>query len=136
LRIESHLAREGHGFADGHVVDRDEMVRDELHLTAVTEGTDVRNITRKNTQDGANAFTCGFATADEDRPSSFLHASCGSTDWAIKHGYAIALQAMHCTFLVYYRQRARLDHYQARLRFTPFCATWCDFFKNVIERGD
>src|ERR1017187_5374421 len=112
------------------------MVRDELHLTAVTEGTDVRSITGKNTEDGADAFACGFSTADKNCPSSFLHASCGSTDWAIKHGYAITLQALHCTFLVYYRQRARLDHNQARLRFMLLRANWCDFLKNIIERGD
>ena len=111
------------------------MVRDELHFTAIAECTDIRSIAGKNTKDGADAFASVFAAADEDRPPSFLHTSCSATDWAIEHSYA-ALHALHYTFFVYYRQSARLDHDQVRLRFTLSGANWFDFFKNVIECSD
>jgi hypothetical protein len=46
-RIEPGLHPEHHRFGAGHVVDRDQQVRDELHLHAVAEGAKIMRLARK-----------------------------------------------------------------------------------------
>jgi len=109
-RIEPRHLAEHNRFGRRQIVDRNEMVGDELHPAAITEGADIFLRSGYTGEHLAAALECRLVAAGEDDEVPARRLGAGAAHRTIEHDVAGFAQRGFGALLVAEGERARLDH--------------------------
>ena len=113
-RVEPRFHRQHQRLGRGHIVNRDEQVRDELHLRPGAEVPDVKPRAGERVQDRRDPAIRPAVAAREDDQVFHPRLRSGSAQRAIEQRRAAGGQRLPRRFLDGDRQRAGFDHDELR----------------------